>query len=74
VYAVDENMVRVARILIQTNSPYKLEEGDYFATAEPVITYHGPTARSSVPSDQVEREWEWRPGQIQQHLTRASVH
>jgi len=74
VYAVDENMVRVARILIQTNSPYKLEEGDYFATAEPVITYHGPTARSSVPSDQVEREWEWRPGRIQQHLTRASVH
>jgi len=69
----DENMVRVARILNQTNSPYKLEEGNYFATAKPVITYRGPAARSSIPSDQAEREWEWRPGRIQRHLTRASV-
>jgi len=69
----DENMVRVARILNQTNSPFRLEEGDYFATAEPVITYRGPAVRSSVPSDQAEREWEWRPGRIQQHLTQASV-
>jgi len=69
----DENMVRVARILNQTNSPFKLKEGDYFAMAEPVITYRSATARSSVPSDQAEREWEWRPGRIQQHLTRASI-
>ena len=34
----DENMVRVAQILNQTNSSYRLEEGDYFTTAEPVIT------------------------------------
>ena len=53
----DESMVRVARILNQTNSPFKLEEGDYFGMAEPVITYRGPTARSRVPSDQAEREW-----------------
>ena len=70
----DENMVRVARILNQTNSPFRLEEGDYFATAEPVITYRGPAVRRSVPSDQTKREWEWRPGRIQQHLTRASVY
>ena len=70
----NENMVRVARILNQTNSSFRLEEGDYFATAEPVITYRGPAVRSSVPSDQAEREWEWRPGRIQQHLTRASVY
>ena len=52
----DENMVRVARILNQTNSSYRLEEGNYFATAEPVITYRGLAARSSIQSDQVERE------------------
>jgi len=70
----DENMVRVARILNQTNSSFRLQEGDYFATAEPVITYCGPAATSSIPSDKTEREWEWRPGRIQQHLTRASVY
>jgi len=70
----DENMVRVARILNQTNSSYKLREGDYFATAEPVVTYRGPAARSSIQSDQVEREWEWHPGRIQQHLAQASVY
>jgi len=69
----DESMVRVARILNQMNSSFKLEEGDYFTTAEPVITYRGPAARSSIPSDQTEREWEWRPGRIQRHLTSASV-
>ena len=70
----DENMVRVARILNQTNSPFQLEEGDYFGTAEPVITYRGPTVRSSVPSDRAEREWEWRPGRIQQHLALSLIH
>jgi len=70
----DENMVRVARILNQSNSSFRLEEGDYFATAEPVITYRGPAVRSSVPSDRTAREWEWRPGRVQQHLTQASVY
>ena len=70
----DENMVRVARILNQSNSSFRLEEGDYFATAEPVITYHGPAVRSSVPSDQAEREWESRPGRVQRHLAQASVY
>ena len=70
----DENMVQVARILNQTNSSYKVHEGDYFATAEPVITYRGPEARSSTSSDRSEREWEWRPGRVQQCLTQASVY
>jgi len=47
----DETMVRVARILNQTEAPCRLQEGEYFATAEPVITYRSPDACSRLPSD-----------------------
>jgi len=76
-------MVDVARILNQTNTPYRLKEGDYFATAEPVTTYRGPDARSRISSDLSEsgetrraaneQEWKWRPRQAHRRREQAAV-
>jgi len=70
----DENMVRVAHILNQTNSPYRLKEGDYFATTEPVITYRGPSARSSTSSNASGQGWKWRPGHTHRQHTQGRSH
>jgi len=79
----DETMVNVAWILNQTEAPYRFKEGDYFATAEPVITYRGPDACSRVPEERKEPvdagraakedEWKWHPRQLRRRLEQASV-
>lgn len=76
-------MVTVARILNQMDSPYRLKEGDYFATAEPVMTYREPAARSSTSSDPPEvketnratgeSEWKWRLGQAHRRPLQAAI-
>jgi len=79
----DETMVSVARILNQTGIPCHIKEGDYFATAEPVIMYRGLDARSGIQADQVEAdgvdratgeaECKWRPSQMHRQHEQAMV-